>query len=251
MSQRVPIMGIGVDALTMEESVSRCLELIEERGHQHVVVNASKVIMAHDRPDIRNIISACPIVNADGQSIVWASRVLGMNLPERVAGIDLMNRLVDESARRGLGIYLLGARQEIVERVAHAFEAGGAEVVGYRNGYWSDEDEEEVVATIARTAPDILFVAMPSPKKELFLAQHLPKLNTGLAFGVGGSFDIVAGLTKRAPIGMQRLGLEWLYRLLQEPRRMLKRYVVGNSRFMFLLLRTKFRPNGAGLSVQD
>lgn len=238
---RKSTIGLPVDSVTMEESLALCLNLIQERGHQHVVVNAAKIVMAHEDPKLRAIIASCPLINADGQSVVWASRFLRFPLPERVAGIDLMNRLVDVSVKEQLRIYLLGARQEVVEAVARNFSDRGANIVGYRNGYWNANEEAEIVAEIASHRPDLLFVAFPSPRKEFFLYQWLPLLNTGLAFGVGGSFDIVAGVTKRAPIFMQRIGLEWAYRLLQEPRRMFKRYLVGNTKFILLVMRYRFQ----------
>lgn len=240
-SARPTVMGIPIDALDEDASVRRCLELVETRGHQHVSVNAAKLIMAHDDPNLMRIIRSCSLVNADGQSVVWASRMLGRPIPARVAGIDLMNRIVDAAAKQRLRIYLLGARPEVVEATAEDFIRRGAHVVGYRDGYWADADEAQVVAQIAETAPDVLFLAIPSPRKEFFLARWLPDLNTGLAFGVGGSFDVVAGVTKRAPVAAQRLGLEWMYRLLQEPRRMFKRYLVGNTRFIVLALRYRVR----------
>lgn len=237
---RESVMGLPLDLLTMDESVQRCLELIAKRNSQHVVLNAAKVVMAHDDARLHQIIDKCPLINADGQSIVWASRLLGISVPERVAGIDLMHELVDKSSEHKLKIYLLGAKQEVVDRVASSFKSRGAVVVGARNGFWDPEEESSVVAEIAVQKPDILFVAIPSPRKEKFLAEWILSLNVGLAFGVGGSFDVVAGATKRAPLAVQRLGLEWGYRLLQEPRRLSKRYFVGNSRFIWLLFRYRF-----------
>jgi N-acetylglucosaminyldiphosphoundecaprenol N-acetyl-beta-D-mannosaminyltransferase len=240
---RVAVMGMSLDPLTMEQSIDRCLELIQERGNQHVVLNASKIVMAHRDEGLKSIIASCPMVNADGQSVVWASRILGAPLPERVAGIDLMDRLVGVAAKRKLGIYLLGAEQSVVETVSERFTERGALIVGMRNGYWTEGEEESVVADIALCRPDILFVAIPSPKKEVFLARWMSELNTGLAFGVGGSFDVVAGLTDRAPRLLQRMGFEWVYRLLQEPKRMFKRYLYGNTLFILLMLKYKLRPS--------
>lgn len=234
-------LGTRLDALTMAESVQACADLIKKRGQQHVVLNASKAVLAAGDPHLTSVINNCGLVNADGQSVVWAAKLLGLKVPERVAGIDLMSRLLEEAPKNSWTVYLLGARESVVNTVANQLTAAGVQLAGYRNGYWDGpEEENDVVSNIATTAPDLLLVAMPSPRKEQFLAQHLLNLNAGLAFGVGGSFDVLAGVTKRAPVWMQRSGLEWFFRLVQEPRRMFKRYLVGNAKFTILVLREKF-----------
>jgi len=236
--------GLRLDALNMAQSVERCEELIRRRGAQHVVLNAAKVVAAQADRDLENIINNCDLVNADGMSIVWGARLLGVRVPERVAGIDLMHELVQLSKNKGYSIYLLGAGPEIVQKTADIFSKSGANVVSFRDGFWSEPEEASVVLEIAKHKPDILFIAIPSPQKELFLAKNLGSLETGLAMGVGGSFDVVAGLTARAPKFMQLSGFEWLFRLLQEPRRMFKRYLIGNTKFAILILRGVFRRMG-------
>lgn len=236
----VNFIGTKLDPLTMPESVEICAALIEQRGQQHVVLNASKVVLASQDEELTAIINDCGLVNADGQSIVWAAKLLGLDVPERVTGIDLMKQLLADAPTRSWRVYLLGAHQPVLENVVAQLTEDGIEIAGYRNGYWDVSEEEGIVAEIAATAPDLLFVAMPSPRKERFLAEHLPALNVGLAFGVGGSFDVMAGLTKRAPRWMQRTGLEWFFRLVQEPRRMFKRYLVGNSKFIMIVLHERF-----------
>lgn len=242
MNQRIELLGLPLDTLTMEQSVQRCDELIASKGpHQHVVINAAKVVAAFDDPELARIIKNCSLVNADGQSVVWAGRVLGQRIPERVAGIDLMFALWELAARRDYSVYLLGAQETVVLKVAREMEGRGIRVAGRRNGFWEPGEESTVVSHIASSGADILFVAIPSPRKEKFLDQHLSELGVPLAFGVGGSFDIVAGVTKRAPAWMQHGGLEWFYRFCQEPRRMFRRYLVGNSRFLLLVLRARLK----------
>jgi N-acetylglucosaminyldiphosphoundecaprenol N-acetyl-beta-D-mannosaminyltransferase len=230
----------------MDESVERAKSLILSGGfHQHVVVNAAKLVASHDDHVLRATINACSIVNADGQSVVWASKFLGDPLPERVAGIDFMDRLVQESANEGLSIYLLGAKQKVVEEVALRFRQRGANVVGLSDGYWrkSGYTDSDVVRRIASLRPNILFVAIPSPLKEEFLAANITDLKANLCVGVGGSFDVVAGETRRAPLLLQKIGMEWFFRLVQEPRRMFIRYLVGNSRFVLLTIASVLRPD--------
>jgi N-acetylglucosaminyldiphosphoundecaprenol N-acetyl-beta-D-mannosaminyltransferase len=209
--------------------------LIADGGpHQHVVLNAAKIVQAHGDPELVRIIRSCSLVNADGQSVVWAGRLLGSPLPERVAGIDFMLALWRSAARHGYRVYLLGAEAAVVEETARIATGQGVEVVGHRDGYWDESQEPQVVAGVRETRPDILFLAVPSPRKEYFLARRQKELGCALVVGVGGSFDVVAGLRSRAPRWMQRTGLEWFHRLVQEPRRMFLRYAVGNTRFVAL-----------------
>lgn len=237
---RIRLLGLPLDPVTMEETVAIVEGMVAKGGvHQHVVLNASKVVQAQSDAALRDAIESCDLINADGMSVVWAGRLLGEPVPERVAGIDLMERLLARAAERGWTVYLLGARQEVVERVARIEQERhpGLLIAGYRNGYWPAQEEDAVVSEVAAARPTLLFVAMPSPKKEQFLARHRAVLQVPFVMGVGGSFDVVAGVTARAPLWMQQLGLEWLYRLGQEPRRMARRYAVGNTQFVMLLLR--------------
>lgn len=246
----VSICGLPVHPLTMAQSVDAAEQLIKDKApHQHVVVNASKVVQAHDDDDLAGVIRSCALVNADGQSVVWASRLLGTPLPERVAGIDFMEALLDRAAVRGYTVFLLGARKQVVDRVASWAASRGVHVVGVRDGYWTTEEEQDVVEAVRSTRPDMLFIGIPSPRKEHFLSRHLDALGAGLVVGVGGSFDVLAGLRRRAPKWMQRAGMEWFFRFIQEPRRMFARYLVGNLRFIVLVWRyrrlRKTRTNAA------
>ena len=237
---RAEIFGVPLDLLTMDETVERASELVESgRAVQHVVINAGKVVMMHDDPALREIIAACDLVNADGQSIVWAGRALGIPVPERVAGIDLMDRLLERAAERGWPVYFLGARQEVLDacvaRLAERYPT--LKFAGARNGYF--DDDAEVAAAVRASGARLLFVGISSPRKERFLSERLPEMGPVFAMGVGGSFDVIAGLTRRAPAWMQRAGLEWFYRFAQEPGRMWRRYLVGNLRFLGLVLRER------------
>ena len=228
----------------MEETVRAVNALIAAGGvHQHVVVNVAKVVQAHRDVELRNILNSCDLVNADGQPIVWASRLLGRPLPERVAGIDLMIRLFAESERLGHSVYFLGARPEVVEAVVSRARRDhpAMPIAGLRDGYWALDEEADVAASIAAATPRILFVAMPSPRKEQFLARWKETIGAPFVMGVGGSFDVYAGLVPRAPIWMQRAGLEWLHRLRQEPRRMWRRYLGDLPKFVGLLVRESLR----------
>ncbi|MBI5863411.1 MAG: WecB/TagA/CpsF family glycosyltransferase [Planctomycetes bacterium] len=203
------------------------------------VVNASKIVNMRTNPALRESVLAADLVLADGMSIVWASRLLGEPLPERVAGIDLMLGMFQRGEKRGYRVFCLGATQEILNRFVERTRADfpGLQIVGAHHGYFSAEQEPEVAAAIGASNADILLAAMSSPKKEKFLARWSATLNVSVCHGVGGSFDVVAGLVRRAPAAWQRFGLEWLYRLLQEPRRLGKRYLVTNTVFAYLVCR--------------
>lgn len=238
--RRRHVLGVPVDLLTMEETVASALETISEgRFAQHGALNAAKVVRLQDDEPLREAVFGCEIITADGQAVVWAGRLLGIPIPERVSGIDLMQSLLVAASQRSLRVFLLGARPEVVAKVAAlvATEHPGIELVGSRDGYFAPEQEQEVVAEIAAARPHLLFVAIESPKKELFLAGIRDALGACFAVGVGGTFDVLAGERARAPRFAQRVGLEWAFRLLQEPRRLGKRYLVGNSKFLALVAR--------------
>lgn len=236
---RHAILNTFVNDLTMDEAVVEVERIVEAGAPtQHVVVNASKVNLMEDDPELREIVNACPLINADGASVVWAARVLGVPLRERVTGIDLFLRLVELAPEKGWGVYLFGAKEEVVQKVKLIFEERypGIRIAGCRNGYFTEEDEPAIVADMAASGADIMFVAFSSPKKEYWVHKYLDQIGIPFVMGVGGSFDVVAGVTARAPKWMQKCGLEWLYRFLQEPGRLWRRYIVGNARFVVLVL---------------
>lgn len=240
--RRYPILNTYVNALSMDETVAEVERIVESRAPtQHVVINASKVNLMESDPGLREIVNACPLINADGASIVWAAKKLGVPLTERVTGIDLFQRLVELAPERGWGVYLFGAKEEVVQRVRAIFEEHhpGIRIVGCRNGYFTEAEEPGIVADMAASGADLMFVAFSSPKKEYWVHKYLDEIGIPFVMGVGGSFDVVAGVTDRAPEWMQEHGLEWFYRFVQEPRRLWKRYVVGNAKFVALTLRYK------------
>jgi N-acetylglucosaminyldiphosphoundecaprenol N-acetyl-beta-D-mannosaminyltransferase len=242
-SQRIEMMGCQIDNLSMEETLQTVEQFIATGlPHQHVVVNVDKLVKARGNADLRRIINDCALINADGMPVVWASRLLGKPLKERVAGVDLFEHLMERSAAKGWRVFLLGAREDVVSSVKRIYELKypGLVVAGYRNGYWTNAEEAEVVQQIAGAKADILFVAISSPKKELFLGNYQAQLKIPFAMGVGGTFDVVTGKIKRAPVWMQKSGLEWFHRFLQEPRRMFRRYFIEDMAFFGMLLRELF-----------
>jgi N-acetylglucosaminyldiphosphoundecaprenol N-acetyl-beta-D-mannosaminyltransferase len=240
MIPRVDVLGCAIDPLTMDQTVARCADLVEAGGFaQHIAVNAAKLVLLRDDPTLREITTRCELVNADGQSVVWASRLLRTPLPERVAGIDLMLQLIALAEERAWPIYVLGARVDVLEQAIVELRRRHPALIvaGQRDGYFTTEDEAAVVSEIRASGARLLFVAMSTPRKELFLGEHGPDLGVPFVMGVGGAIDVVAGVTRRAPVLWQKAGLEWLYRLLQEPRRMVGRYARTNGRFLLMLAR--------------
>jgi N-acetylglucosaminyldiphosphoundecaprenol N-acetyl-beta-D-mannosaminyltransferase len=238
MSEVREVLGYPMLAATMDEVVHLCADAIAERRPVQIgVLNAAKVVNAAHDPGLHEAMLSCDVILADGQSVVWASRMLRQPLPERVAGIDLFVRLLELADAQHLSVYLLGATPAVVEKVAEVMGTTypGARLAGYRDGYF--DDPEAVARAIADSHPDMLFLGMTSPKKEKFLERFQPVMNVPVTHGVGGSFDILAGVTKRAPERWQRLGMEWAYRLVQEPGRMWKRYLRTNVLFSIMIAR--------------
>lgn len=239
-ADRATVLGCRLDRVDFDRALAVCDYVISQRDFaQHMAINAAKLVAMRSDPELRRGIEQCELVTADGQSVVWASRLLRDPLPERVAGIDLMHSLLRRATSAGYRVYVLGARKAVLEAAVARIELDypGIALVGYRDGYYSEAEEEAVALAIAAARPDILLVAMSSPRKEYFLGRYGRSLGVPFIMGVGGAIDVMAGITKRAPRPLQRLGLEWLYRLVQEPRRLARRYFVSNSIFMFLLAR--------------
>ncbi|MEX0816679.1 MAG: WecB/TagA/CpsF family glycosyltransferase [Gaiellales bacterium] len=240
LNGRTGLFGVPLDALSLEEAVGRVDAAISAgRPLAHASVNAAKAVRVQKDPELAAALRDCDLVTADGQPVVWAARLAGRRLPERVAGIDLMEELLALAEQRGYRVYLLGAQPEVLD-------AAAAEVVrrhptlclaGKRDGFFAPDEEPAVVAGIAAARPDMLFIGLGTPEKELFQARHREQLGVTFTMGVGGAFDVLAGRVARAPVWARRAGLEWSFRLAQEPRRLLRRYVVGNVSFLGLAAR--------------
>jgi N-acetylglucosaminyldiphosphoundecaprenol N-acetyl-beta-D-mannosaminyltransferase len=239
------LFGMSMDVATLGEAIVRCEAAVTNRTTLNIgVLNAAKVVNLRKDPELRAALVDCDMRLADGQSVVWASRLLRKPLPERVAGIDLFDALLEVAARDGRSVYLLGAREEVlvVLQTRILERHPGLKIAGARNGYFGPAEEEDIVEVIRASGADMLFLGMTSPKKEIFIRDRGQALGVPLLHGVGGSFDVLAGLTRRAPERWQRLGLEWLYRLRQEPRRLFRRYLVTNTAFLCLCVLELMRP---------
>lgn len=234
------LLGCEIDRLTLGETVERCARAIEANEFvQQVSINAAKVVALQTDSGLRQMVRGAEIANPDGISVVWASRIVGPGLPERVTGIDLMHALLDLAEARSYPVYILGARREILERAAGRLRAEhpGLVLAGWRDGYFDDSQSAAVRDEIRAAGARILFVAMGSPRSEHWLRRHARDTGVALAMGVGGAIDVVGGKARRAPALMRRLGLEWLFRLLQEPRRLARRNL-ASVEFVLLFARS-------------
>ncbi|OWP50545.1 WecB/TagA/CpsF family glycosyltransferase [Pseudomonas nitroreducens] len=240
---RIEILGCPMHAISSRSTVEEIRrQILSGSFIQHVVVNVSKLVNMRSDNALRRSVISCDMINIDGMGVVWGARFLGHSVPERVAGVDLFHQLLAMSASNNFSVYLLGATDEVVTKTAKIVEAQypGLKVAGYHHGYFWD-DEEGMVETIRSANAQLLFVAITSPKKENFINRWKDQLGVNFVMGVGGTFDVVAGKVKRAPLWMQKYGLEWLYRVIQEPGRMWKRYLTTNMQFAWLLILEKYK----------
>jgi len=238
--KRIELFGVKIDPLTMQETLKLAEEIIENRIiTQHVVVNVAKLVMMQKDKKLKEVVNSCDIINADGQGIVWGARFFGLNIHERVAGIDLMLNVIRLAAEKKYRVFFLGAEGFVINKAIEKIKSQypNLQIVGYRDGYFSESEEEKVTKRIKDSKADILFVGMSSPKKELFLNKFINIMQIPFVMGVGGSFDVLVSYVKRAPIWMQAMGLEWFYRLISEPKRMWKRYLVTNTIFLWMILK--------------
>ncbi len=246
MRKLLVIAGIPIDDLTMAEALDRIEAFIASgRPHQIATVNVDFVVKAWDDPELRYILQVADMLTPDGMPLVWAARLLGVSLQGRVTGADLVPALAERGARKGWRFYFLGARPGVAARAAQILTGRypGLQVVGVYSPPISPivEMDPAIVEQIRAARPDILLVAFGNPKQEKWIHMHLAELGVPVAIGVGGTFDFIAGETRRAPLWMQQMGLEWLFRLLQEPRRLWQRYAVDAVQFTRFFVRQWWR----------
>lgn len=239
---RICILNTEIDALTFMDTVRLVEEYIKRKIPLHLIgVNADKINALNKEEHLKRIVNSCGIINADGASVVLASRFLKKPLPERVAGIDLMLKLIELSAEKGYRVYLLGAKQEIIEKTAQELKSRYPKLIlaGIHNGYFKEANWPEISDELKAVKPDLVFVGITSPLKEYLIEYLQNEGNKCVFMGVGGSFDVISGEIPRAPIWMQKMNLEWLFRVIQEPKRLFMRYFTGNAVFMWAVLKEK------------
>jgi N-acetylglucosaminyldiphosphoundecaprenol N-acetyl-beta-D-mannosaminyltransferase len=247
---RIELLGCPIDVLTMTETVEQARTAMYNRMRlQHVAMNVAKFVNMRSNPVLCSDVMGSDIVGIDGMGIVLAARWFGVPVKERVAGIDLFQEILKVCANDGFRPFLLGATPVVLGRAADVIcdQFPRIQLAGMRDGYFGPDEEAQVVEQIKKSNADCLFIAMPTPRKERFLAAYRDRLDVPFIMGVGGSIDVIAGYVRRAPPIMQSMGLEWLYRVYQEPRRMWWRYVKTNSLFAGILIRSAIHQYSLGL----
>jgi N-acetylglucosaminyldiphosphoundecaprenol N-acetyl-beta-D-mannosaminyltransferase len=247
-TRRTEFLGAPMHLLTMAETLDLATEAMRtRRPMHHTVINVAKVVNMRSNAELRQDVSEADLINVDGAGVVWGARLMGIAVPERVAGVDIMENLFRICAEHGFKPFLLGAEAHVLEavRLRLGRDHPGLVVAGIQDGYFKPENEEAVVAAINASGADCLFVAMPTPRKERFLRRYRSTLGPSFVMGVGGSFDVYGGKVSRAPRLIQAIGFEWLYRVLQEPRRMWRRYLTTNFWFLLLTARELVAPSPA------
>lgn len=240
MNERIKILGVNVDSVTMAQAVERVEQLIAAKKNSIVATaNAEMLLRATNDDELKNILNAAELVVPDGAGTVWAARHLGYEMPERVAGFDLVQELMKIAPSKGYKFFLFGSAPTIADKAKLKAEElyPNIEIVGTRNGYFTGSDESEIIAQIKNSKPDILLAALGVPKQEKWLAAHKDELNVPVNIGVGGTFDVMAGVVKRAPKWMQRAKLEWLFRAMLQPSRAGR--LIALPKFVFKVVRSK------------
>jgi len=243
MCEKVEFLGLKINPWGFNTFLKKIEENIISRKHLQQVssVNGAIAVYAQKDPDLKRAINNSWYVNADGMSVVWGMRFLGQKIPERASCPELFNKLIDLCEKKGYKPYFLGAKEDVIKTTAENLQKKHPKlkIAGFKNGYFTEKDDLIIAEEIRKSKADMLFLGISSPKKELFVEKCLKIMNVPFTFGVGGVFDIIAGKTKRAPVWMQRIGLEWFYRFIQEPKRMWKRYLFTNTMLIYYVLRVK------------
>ncbi len=243
------ILGIRIDDVTLQAALAQVRMYLREGGfHQIATVNPEFIVIAQNDAEFRKTLDTCTLNVPDGVGVLWAARRLGAPLAERVAGQEMVDGIAALAAESGMRIFFLGAREGIAERAAGILceRHSGLVIAGCYAGSPAREEEDEIVARVNAANAEILFVAYGPPRQELWISRNSPRLNVKIAMGVGGTFDTIAGIVPRAPHWMRRLGFEWTYRLMREPRRFKRQMRIPY--FMWLVV-TRGKQNSPAVRV--
>lgn len=238
------LFDVQIDAVTMEEMIEIINEKIQSQEPTHILgINADKINTLQKDESLQQVVQKAEIIHADGVSILFAASILKKHIPERIAGIDLMQQLLDLAQVQQYCVYFLGAKEETIRKMAKNLlnKWPDLSIAGMRNGYFSEEEWEVIAEEIKTSHPQLVFVGITSPKKEYLIDYFMSQGINAVFMGVGGSFDVLADEVKRAPLWVQNCHLEWCFRMIQEPRRLFKRYMVGNIQFLKLTAKEKIK----------
>jgi N-acetylglucosaminyldiphosphoundecaprenol N-acetyl-beta-D-mannosaminyltransferase len=222
VAEKIDILGVKVDSVTMAQAVAQVEGYMDERKNVLIATaNAEMIMRATHDEELKNILNDAALVVPDGAGTVWAAHHLGYEMPERVAGFDLAQELMRIAPSKKQKVFFFGSAPGVAEKAKAKAEElyPGIEIVGTRDGYFKPEDEPAIIEEIKAAQPDLLLAALGVPKQEKWLNAHLKELGVPVAIGVGGTLDVMAGVMKRAPYWMQKAKLEWLFRGLLQPKR--------------------------------
>lgn len=236
----IPLLKVRVNDVNMRDTLSLCDDFIHSRTPHHIItLDASMCVMAEQDEKLRKIIEDSALITPDSVGILWACKRTGNPLRGRVSGVELVERLCSLSPERGYRLFFFGAAPGVADQAAEKMRLKypGCEIVGTRNGFFTDKDDNDIVEQIQKAKPDILCVALGIPKQERWISEHIHKLEVPISIGVGGTFDVLSGNVRRAPMWMRKLSLEWLHRLISNPKKIGK--VMTLPKFVLLVLRMR------------
>lgn len=237
---RIDVLDTKFDNLTMDEALDTACELMEKRCGAYVVTpNPEIVLLCRENAEMARAVEEAPLVIADGIGVIYGARILGTPLKEKLPGIDFSSGLMRRMAEKGQSVFLLGAKPGVAERAAENIKElfAGIKIAGTNDGYFTDDGP--VVGKINAASPDLLLVCLGAPKQELWMRGHVGSVDAGLMIGAGGSMDVFAGAVRRAPEMWRKMGLEWLYRLMKEPRRIGR--MMKLPKFLLLVMARRVR----------
>lgn len=244
MKRNFEFLGLNLNNIAFNDAILKLEEFIQsKKSHIVYTVSIELAVLANDNQDFRRLYDSADLLLVDSFGLCYIAKLFGKPINEPVNAARLMFAFLNAAVKKRYRIYFLGAQEEILNKAVSNTKDKypGVNIVGWRHGYFDRENDAEVVKDICEKKPDILFVAMSSPLKERFIAKNIDKLNIPVCMGVGGSIDVLAGKCRLAPLWVSKIGLEWLFRFIQEPRRMWKRYLITNIKFFYLLMEYFFR----------
>jgi len=241
----IRVFSVKINTLSIIEFIDLISILIRNKKNyvQQTSVNAYTILCCQTDKALRESINKSDLVNIDGMSVVWALKFLGYKNVVKASSPDIFNSLIGLAAEKGYRPYFLGSTKEVLELAMYNLKKKypTLQIAGYHHGYFNEDESDEIAKQIRESKADMLFLGISSPKKELFVEKYKDIMKVPYTLGVGGVFDIIAGKTKRAPLWMQNSGLEWLYRFIQEPQRMWRRYLIGNIQFIWIAIKEKLK----------
>ncbi len=245
MSDKVNILGVKIDKVNIEQAADTIMGYIREDGEAKAVYtpNSEIVMQGYRSEEIRDILNDAELLTADGIGVVYASKILKNPINERCAGYDVARALLEKMGKAGNSVYLFGSKPGVAEAAAENMckEYPGLVIAGCADGYFDEDKEEQIIADINMNAPDVLFVCLGAPKQEKWIYAHKKELNCKVCMGLGGSLDVFAGTVERAPEFYQNHGIEWLYRLIKQPKRFFRMLDLPKFGFTVLLKGKKYK----------